>query len=61
MGGGDRWLFNIALYQLYAAALGNTSIWPTMFGRWTWQMYVIVPGLFATNDTVWIYPLTRSL
>ena len=52
--------FNIALYHFYAAALGNTNIWPTMFGRCTWQMYVIVPGLFATNDTVWICPLTSS-
>ena len=52
--------FDIALYQLYAVALGNTNIWPTMFGRCTWQMYVIVPGLFATNDTVWICPLTSS-
>jgi hypothetical protein len=44
-------------YHVHTAGLGSTNIWPTMFGGCTWQVYVMVPGLFATNDTVWICPL----
>jgi hypothetical protein len=44
-------------YHVHTAGLGSTNIWPTMFGGCTWQIYAMVPGLFGTNDTVWICPL----
>ena len=32
-------------YHVHTAALGSTNIWPTMFGKCTWQMYVMVSGV----------------
>ena len=56
----DSWPEPFGARSYHVHALGSTNIWPTMFGGCTWQVYVMVPGLFATNDTVWICPLRSS-
>lgn len=58
-----RWEYSICsgwTVVIDYAGLGSTNISPTMLGGCTWQLYFIVPGLSAVNDTVWMCPLSSG-